>query len=81
MKMKVDDEGGAEGDFGSLRGFDERQTKRWTDICECRVTFATEKLWICCAQSLSTLVMREHSTLNSLLACMKNDKDWWFRDV
>ena len=35
-KMKNDD-------FKLLRGFADRLTNEWTDICECRVTFATEK--------------------------------------
>ena len=30
-------------DFKLLRGFEGRQTNRQTDICECRVAFATEK--------------------------------------
>ena len=30
-------------DFKLLRGFDYGQTDRITDICECRVAFATEK--------------------------------------
>ena len=29
-------------DFKLLRGFASRQTDRLTDICECRVAFATE---------------------------------------
>ena len=33
--LKMKDEG-----FG---GFDNRQTDRWTDICDCRVAFVTEK--------------------------------------
>ena len=35
--MKNDD------DFKLLRGFADRQTNGRTDICECRVAFATEK--------------------------------------
>ena len=35
--MKKDD------DFKLLGGFALRQTDRQTDICDCRVTFATEK--------------------------------------
>ena len=31
-------------DFKLLRGFDNGQTNRRTDICDCRVAFATEKL-------------------------------------
>ena len=31
-------------DFKLLRGFDYGQTDRITDICECRVAFATEKV-------------------------------------
>ena len=30
-------------DFHLLRGFCDRQTNEQTDICECRVAFATEK--------------------------------------
>ena len=30
-------------DFKLLRGFEDRQTDKWTDICECRVAFTTEK--------------------------------------
>ena len=30
-------------DFKLLRGFDNGQTNRRTDICDCRVAFATEK--------------------------------------
>ena len=30
-------------DFKLLRGFDDRQTNERTDICDCRVAFATEK--------------------------------------
>ena len=30
------------GDFKLLKGFDYQQTGRLTDICECRVAFATE---------------------------------------
>ena len=30
-------------DFKLLRGFDNGQTDRRTDICDCRVAFATEK--------------------------------------
>ena len=30
-------------DFKLLRGFEDRQTDERTDICECRVAFATEK--------------------------------------
>ena len=30
-------------DFKLLRGFDDRQIDEQTDICECRVAFATEK--------------------------------------
>ena len=30
-------------DFKLLRGFADRQTDEQTDICECRVAFATEK--------------------------------------
>ena len=30
-------------DFKLLRGFDDQQTNQWTDICECRIAFATEK--------------------------------------
>ena len=30
-------------DFKLLRGFDDRQMNEQTDICEYRVTFATEK--------------------------------------
>ena len=30
-------------DFKLLRGFDNRQTDEGTDICDCRVAFATEK--------------------------------------
>ena len=29
--------------FKLLRGFDNRQTDKRTDICDCRVAFATEK--------------------------------------
>ena len=29
-------------DFKLLRGFDDRQTNERTDICDCRVAFATE---------------------------------------
>ena len=36
-------------DFKLFRGFDggrtDRQTNERTDICECRVAFATEKVW------------------------------------
>ena len=31
-------------DFKLLRGFASEQTDRRTDICECRVAFATEKI-------------------------------------
>ena len=31
-------------DFKLLRGFEDRQTDKRTDICECRVAFATENL-------------------------------------
>ena len=31
-------------DFKLLRGFGDGQTNRQTDICDCRVAFATEKL-------------------------------------
>ena len=30
-------------DFKLLRGFDDRQTNKQTDICDCRVAFASEK--------------------------------------
>ena len=33
-------------DFKLLRGFDNGQTNRRTDICGCRVAFATEKTLI-----------------------------------
>ena len=33
-------------DFKLLRGFADRQTEKWTDICDCRVALATEKLRI-----------------------------------
>ena len=54
--MKDDDEGGDEGDNGSggegsgegvmevLRGFASSHTDKQTDICDCRVAFATEKV-------------------------------------
>ena len=29
-------------DFKLLRGFDDGKTEEWTDICDCRVAFATE---------------------------------------
>ena len=32
-------------DFKLLRGFADGQTNSWTDICECRVAFVTEKNW------------------------------------
>ena len=31
-------------DYERLRGFGDRQTYRWADICDCRVGFATEKI-------------------------------------
>ena len=37
-------------DFKLLRGFDDKQTDHWTDICECRVAFATEKKVYCQAR-------------------------------
>ena len=45
-KMKVErwmmkDEG-----FKLLRGFDDEQTEGLTDICECRVAFVTENLFV-----------------------------------
>ena len=33
--MKIDD-------FKLLRGFADERTNKWTDICDCRVAFATE---------------------------------------
>ena len=33
-------------DFKLLRGFDDKQTDKLTDICEYRVAFATEKSWL-----------------------------------
>ena len=30
--------------FKLFRGFDDEQTNRWMDICDCRVAFATETL-------------------------------------
>ena len=33
-------------DFKLLRGFEDRQTDKRTDICDCRVAFATEKGWM-----------------------------------
>ena len=31
-------------DFKLSRGSDDERTDRWTDICDCRVAFATENL-------------------------------------
>ena len=33
-------------DFKLLRGFADGQTNKRTDICDCRVAFATEKIFI-----------------------------------
>ena len=45
-------------DFKLLRGFDygqtDRQTDRITDICECRVAFATENMALACCYNEAT---------------------------
>ena len=47
-------------DFKLLGGFDLWQTNGQTDICDCRVTFATEK------QVINPAVDRYHMSLNCL---------------
>ena len=42
--MKIDEGWMKNDDFKLLRGFDNGRTKRQTDICDCRVAFATENL-------------------------------------
>ena len=47
-------------DFKLLRGFADRWMNGQTDICDCRVTFATEK------QVINPAVDRYHMSLNCL---------------
>ena len=41
-----------EDDFNLLRGFADKRTDKGTDICDCRVAFATEKIKIVKIQKL-----------------------------
>ena len=50
--------------FKLLRGFADKLTDRRTDICDCRVAFATEKHKKCCIQNQTIKTFdrpKEHS--------------------
>ena len=57
-------------DFKLLRGFDYGQTDRITDICECRVTFATEKQHLNPSIYLRLVIYDFHLEIKKTLICV-----------
>jgi len=59
-------------DFKPLRGFGDRRTNERTDICDCRVAFATENIisnndpW-CLQPQISQLLLGQKSKVGTVL--------------
>ena len=53
-------------DFKLLRGFDDKRTNERTDICECRVAFATENAHLITVTDLYKLLEFENMMYSML---------------
>ena len=54
-------------DFKLLRGFADRLTDRQTDICDCRVAFATENASVACCYSQLLRPFLKHPIIFKLM--------------